>query len=116
MQLGVKVVNVKIGGQAPAPVDEVVGSVSDPLEAITYTYKSVVQRRSGYKNSQGEHKTVPLPLKGPDLRELLPFLARYKAGARLILYGVRRDGKRLRRTHRKDRHRPATEIKNAAAA
>lgn len=91
-------------------------SVSDPLEAITYTYKSVVKRRSGYKNSQGEHKTVPLPLKGPDLRELLPFLAKYKAGARLILFGVRRDGKRLRRTHRKDRHRPATENKNTAAA
>ena len=35
------------------------------------------------------------------LRELLPLLAKYKVGARLILRGVRRNGQRLVLTHTK---------------
>jgi hypothetical protein len=69
--------------------------VSDPLEAITYAYKALFKRRSAYKTSEGNCRTKGQPLKGADLRELLPFLARYKVGARLILCGVRRNGQHL---------------------
>jgi len=78
---------------ALAPYDFV--EVSDPIEVVTYAYKALFQRRSGYNNSQGNHGTKDQPLKGRDLRELLPFLAKYKVGARLILCGVRRNGQRL---------------------
>ena len=69
--------------------------ISDPLEVITYAYKAEIKRRSGYKGNDGNHRTKDLPLKGPDIRKLQPFLARYKVGARLILCGVRRNGQRL---------------------
>jgi len=36
-----------------------------------------------------------MPLKRPELRELLEFLGKYPVGARLILRGLRRDGRRL---------------------
>jgi hypothetical protein len=69
--------------------------VADPLKVVTYAYKAMFKRRSGYSTSQGNHRTKDQPLKGADLRELLPFLANYKVGARLILRGVRRNGQRL---------------------
>jgi hypothetical protein len=75
--------------------------VSDPLGAVTYLYKGVFKRRSGYNDAKGKHHTKDQPLKGPDLRELLPFLAGYKVGARLILSGVRRNGQYLAFTRRK---------------
>jgi hypothetical protein len=46
-------------------------------------------------DSQGNHRTKDLPLKGDDLRILLPFLAQHKVGSRLLLAGVRRNGQRL---------------------
>ena len=78
---------------ALAPYD--LEEVTDPLECITYAYKAEVKRRSGYVGSNGHHQAKDLPLKGGDLRELVPFLAGYKVGARLILCGVRRNGQRL---------------------
>jgi hypothetical protein len=69
--------------------------VTDPLEVITYAYKAEIKRRSGYVGSSGNHQTKDQPLKGAHLRELLPFLASYKVGARLVLCGVRRNGQRL---------------------
>jgi len=69
--------------------------VRDPLEVVTYAYKALFKRRSGYNDSQGNHRTKNQPLKGADLRELQPFLAQYKAGARLIASGVRRNGQHL---------------------
>ena len=75
--------------------------ITDPLEVITYAYKAEIKRRSGYVGGDGKHRTKPRPLKGADLRELLPFLARHKVGARLILSGVRRNGQRLVFTPRK---------------
>jgi hypothetical protein len=78
---------------ALAPYDFV--EVSNPLDMVTYAYKALFERRSGYKDSQGNHGTKNQPLKRVDLRELLPFLAKYKVGARLILCGVRRNGQRL---------------------
>jgi hypothetical protein len=68
---------------------------SDYLKVATYAYKSVFKRRSGYTDSQGNHRTKDLPLKGDDLRILLPFLAQHKVGSRLLLAGVRRNGQRL---------------------
>ena len=47
--------------------------VDDPLPAVTYMYKAMFKRGSGYENSQGNHQTKDQPLKGADLRELLPF-------------------------------------------
>jgi hypothetical protein len=74
---------------------------SEYLKVVTYCYKALFKRRSGYTDSQGNHRTKDLPLKSNDLRQLLPFLAKYKVGARLILAGVRRNGQRLVFTRRK---------------
>ena len=73
---------------------------SQYLKVATYCYKAVFKRRSGYTDSQGNHRTKDQPLKSRDLRELLPFLAKYKVGTRLILGGVRRNGQRLVFTHK----------------
>ncbi len=64
--------------------------VTTAPEVLTYACKADIKRRAGYLGSDGNHRTKNLPLKGADIRALLPFLARYKAGARLILSGVRR--------------------------
>jgi hypothetical protein len=69
--------------------------VSNPLEVVTYTYKALIERRSGFVGNDGKHRIKNLPLKGVDIRELAPFLSKYKVGARLILGGVRRNGQRL---------------------
>jgi hypothetical protein len=69
--------------------------ITDPLRAITYAYKAQIKRRSGFVGKNGNHRTKDLPLKGADIREMLPFLAKHKVGARLILCGVRRNGQRL---------------------
>ena len=42
--------------------------VADPLEVITYAYKALFERRSGYKDSRGNRHTTDQALKGPDLR------------------------------------------------
>ncbi len=84
---------------ALAPYDFV--EITAPLEVITYAYKAAIKRRSGFVGSDGSHRTKDLPLKGADLRELLPLLSNYKVGARLILSGVRRNGQRLVFTPRK---------------
>jgi hypothetical protein len=78
---------------ALAPYDFV--EVSNPLDVVTYAYKALFERRSGYEDSRGNHRTKDQPLKGADVRELLPFLAKHKVGARLILCGVRRNGQHL---------------------
>jgi hypothetical protein len=69
------------------------GFFSKLLEAISYAYKSVFMRRSTYTDDDGKTQTRAYPLKGPDYRELLQFLAKYKVGSRAILRGVRRNGK-----------------------
>jgi hypothetical protein len=69
--------------------------ITDPLDVITYAYKADIKRRSGYLGNDGKHRIADQPLKGADIRELAPFLSRYKVGARLILCGVRRNGQRL---------------------
>jgi hypothetical protein len=89
--------------------------ISDPLEVITYAYKAEIKRRSGYVGSDGNHRTKDQPLKGADLRKLLPFVAKYKVGARLILAGVRRNGQRLVFTTKKaSTARPAAMNSKAA--
>jgi hypothetical protein len=93
---------------ALAPYDFVEIGNPLPLDVVTYAYKALFQRRSGYNNSQGNHGTKGQPLKGRDLRELLPFLANYKVGARLILCGVRRNGQRLVFTSTKRPSAPQT--------
>jgi hypothetical protein len=89
--------------------------VSDSLSAVTYLYKGVFKRRSGYNDSKGNHRTKDQPLKGPDLRELLPFLAKHKVGARLILSGVRRNGQRLAFTTNNGSSASQATIKRKAA-
>jgi len=74
---------------------------SDYLKVATYAYKALFKRRSGYTDSQGNHRTKDLPLKNCDLRRLLPFLVQHKVGERLILSGVRRNGLRLVLTTKK---------------
>jgi len=62
---------------------------------ITYLLKSVFWRRSRYTVYERDPRTRNQPLKRPELRELLEFLGRYPVGARLILRGLRRDGRYL---------------------
>src|ERR1035437_10081583 len=69
--------------------------VNDPSNRITYLFKAIFKRRSRYTDANGRPRTKGLPLKGPELRELLPFLDQYPIPARLILRGIRRNGSRL---------------------
>jgi hypothetical protein len=69
--------------------------VNDPSNRITYLFKAIFKRRSRYTDANGQARTKSLPLKGSDLRELLPFLDQYPIHARLILRGIRRNGSRL---------------------
>jgi hypothetical protein len=78
-----------------APIPYLISSVTDPTKAITYLFKNIFNRRSRYATDKGQARTKDLPLKGSDLRELLPFLDQYPIGARLILRGIRRNGSRL---------------------
>ena len=88
--------------KALVPYDFQQIALTDYLKVSTYIYKSYFKRRSGYANSQGNHRTKDYPLKNTDLRELLGYLATYPIGARLILCGVRRNGMRLDFTQRKN--------------
>jgi hypothetical protein len=87
---------------------------SEYLKVATYCYKALFKRRSGYTDSQGNHRTKDLPLKGRDLRKLLGFLARYSIGARLIICGVRRNGERLVFTRRKSSSPQGVALRKAA--
>jgi hypothetical protein len=69
--------------------------VTDPGSAITYAYKSSFVRHSQYRTPDGKAQTRNQDLKGGALRELLVFLHKYPIGSRLILRGLRRDGKHL---------------------
>jgi hypothetical protein len=75
-------------------------TLTDPERAITYLYKSMFGRRSRYFVN-GEAQTKQLRLTGDDLRQLLVFLDNYLVGARLLLNGLRRNGKYLTVTSRK---------------
>jgi hypothetical protein len=88
---------------------------SEYLKVATYSYKALFKRRSGYTDSQGNHRTKDLPLKGSDLRMLLPLLAKHQVGARLILSGVRRNGQRLVFTTKKGSAANRATIKRKAA-
>ncbi len=78
-----------------APIPHQFSSVTDTTKAITYLFKNIFHRRSRYTNANSQARTKDLPLKGSDLRELLPFLDQFPIGARLILRGIRRNGGRL---------------------
>jgi hypothetical protein len=69
--------------------------VTDAESAITYLFKSIFNRRSCYRAANGRPRTSKQSLKGPDIRELMVFLDRFPIGARLILRGLRQNGKRL---------------------
>ena len=69
--------------------------VTGAVKAITYLYKTVFWRRSRYTVFGRRPRTRNMPLKRPELRELLEFLGKYPVGARLILRGLRRDGRHL---------------------
>ena len=69
--------------------------VTDFPEALSYAYKSVFNRRSSY-NKDGNSRTRKQPLKRADLQELQTCLHRIPLGGRLVLHGIRRNGKPLR--------------------
>ena len=73
--------------------------VTGALRTVTYLYKAVFWRRSRYTLFERRPRTRNLALKRPELRELLEFLGKYPVGARLILRGLRRDGRHLIVTH-----------------
>ena len=66
-----------------------------PSNCVTYLFKAIFKRRSRYTNANGQPRTKSLPLKGPEPRELLQFLDQQSAGERLILRGIRRNGRHL---------------------
>jgi hypothetical protein len=78
---------------APIPYD--FEQVTDPSARITYLFKGIFQRRSRYTTSSGAARTRFQPLKWDDQRELLLLLDQYPIHARLILRGVRRNGRRF---------------------
>jgi hypothetical protein len=69
--------------------------VKVPSNCVTYLFKAIFKRRSRYTTANGQPRTKSLPLKGPELRELLLFLDQHFVGERLILRGIRRNGRRL---------------------
>ena len=69
--------------------------MNDSAKAVTYLFKAIFKRRSRYTNTNGQARTKSLPLKGQELRELLQFLDQHPVGERLILRGIRRNGRRL---------------------
>lgn len=75
--------------------------VTGAVRAISYLYKGVFWRRSRYTLFGRRPRTRNIPLKRPELRELLDFLGKYPVSARLILRGLRRDGRRLIVTNRR---------------
>jgi hypothetical protein len=78
-----------------APVPFQFQTMNDSGKAITYLFKAIFKRRSRYTNPNGQLRTKSLPLKGPELRELLQFLDQHSVGERLILRGIRRNGRRF---------------------
>ena len=70
-------------------------AMNDFAKAVTYLFKAIFKRRSRYTNTNGQARTKSLPLKGQELRELLQFLDQHPVGERLILRGIRRNGRRL---------------------
>ena len=75
---------------APTPYD--FDEVNDPSNCVTYLFKAIFKRRSRYTTANRQPRTRSLPLKGPELRELLQFLDQHTVGERLILRGIRRNG------------------------
>ncbi len=69
--------------------------LSGKVKPVTYLYKGIFWRRSRYTILGRRPRTRNLPLKRPELRELLEFLGNYPVGARLILRGIRRNGRHL---------------------
>ena len=78
---------------APTPYD--FDEVNDQANCVTYLFKAIFKRRSRYTDANSQSRTKSLPLKGPELRELLQFLDQHSVGERLILRGIRRNGRRL---------------------
>ena len=78
---------------APTPYD--FDEMNDPANCVTYLFKAIFKRRSRYTDANSQSRTKSLPLKGPELRELLQFLDQHPAGERLVLRGIRRNGRRL---------------------
>jgi hypothetical protein len=88
--------------------------VSNPSAVITYAYKAIFKRRSSYIKN-GAANVRDLPLKARDLRELLRFLGRYPVGVRLLLHGVRRNGKPFQLQPTRRRSRQAAPVAKACA-
>ena len=78
---------------APIPYD--FDEVNAPSNCVTYLFKAIFKRRSRYTTANSRARTEAQPLKGPELRELLQFLDQHSVGDRLILRGIRRNGRRL---------------------
>jgi len=68
--------------------------VTDAEKALVGLYNYRFFRRSRYR-MKGKVGTTKLPLTPNDLAELLSFLGRYSIGSRLVLTGVRWEGKSL---------------------
>jgi hypothetical protein len=82
------------------PFGVVIFCTSDPRLASLYTSKFF--RRSWYSEKKKAH-TARLPLTGADLQQLVAFLGKYQIGARLVLNGLRWDGKMLAPTTQSSR-------------
>jgi hypothetical protein len=77
-----------------APRPYVFIDVADPETTLSGLYTTKFFRRSWYAEKR-KLRTARLPLTGGDLQQLLAFLGRYAIGTRLVLNGLRWDGKLL---------------------
>ena len=75
----------------------VFGVVWSYRRPLTYVYKSVFARRSGYSDHQGKHRVADQLLRNEQKAELAVWLDRSAIGSRLFLRGVKRSrGRPLR--------------------
>jgi len=83
---------------APRPV--VVDALHDPVRQLSYLLKAVFSRRTSYVDGRGRRNTHKKPpvVRVPEQVEIARWLDKYSMTNRLLLYGVRREGDRLRTT------------------
>jgi hypothetical protein len=89
-----KAIEAAFPAEPTAPRPYVFAEVTDREATLARLYTTKSFRKSWYADKR-KLCTARLPLTGGDLQQLLAFLERYAIGARLVLNGLRWDGKLL---------------------
>jgi hypothetical protein len=94
-----KTIEAAFPAELTAPRPYVFTEVRDPEKTLALLYTSKFFRRSWYAEKR-KLCAARLPLTAGDLQQLLACLGKYPIGARLVLNGLRWDGKLLVRQER----------------